>query len=150
MHYCNTCESIQFLKPCAWNPLKPIHFSMIQQLKYWGKCAKWVFLHHTYDLTLRHAFVLRMYVPFITLPDSSIRSTCICMLDYPDKISRPNRDVGHFLQSQCLYPNNICNMSRIGPVPYFQSMTYKASECDHSVAGVPASLYTLTKSAPDS
>ena len=35
MHYFNTCGSIQFLKSCAWNPLKPIHFSResVKELK---------------------------------------------------------------------------------------------------------------------
>ncbi len=27
MHYSNTYGSIPFLKSCAWNPLKPLHFS---------------------------------------------------------------------------------------------------------------------------
>ena len=28
------------------------------------------------------------------------------------------KDVGHFLQAQCLYPENTCKMSRISPDPY--------------------------------
>ena len=27
------------------------------------------------------------------------------------------KDVGHFLLKWCLYPNNICSMSGIGPLP---------------------------------
>ncbi len=35
-------------------------------------------------------------------------------------------------------------MSRISPEPYFQNLV-----SEHSIEGVPASLYTLTKSVPD-
>ncbi len=43
------------------------------------------------------------------------------MLKY-DNIRRMHKlikDVGHFLWAQCLYPNNVCKMSRISIEPYF-------------------------------
>ncbi len=57
------------------------------------------------------------------------------------------KDVGHFLQSQCLYPKNTSIMSMISPEPHFRAFQNLVSE--HSVEGVPASLYNLTKSVPD-
>ncbi len=40
-------------------------------------------------------------------------------------------------------------MSRRSPEPYFHSMNGQNLVSDHLIKGAPASLYNLTKSAPD-
>ena len=49
-------------------------------------------------------------------------------------ICQSTKDVGNFLLSWCLYPNNICNMSGISPEPYFLSWEFYLPVMEYFIA----------------
>ena len=63
------------------------------------------------------------------------------------------KDVGHFPLTKCLYPKYVPRVPGMSLEPHFQIKIYftipQSLKGERSFVGAPASLYNLTKNAPD-